>query len=131
MQFSLTLLASLVLLYVLTMSHRIAQINELIRHELGSVLLTEMDFPKGALVTITNVETSKDLRHTKIWFSVLPAYFTPKILERLTKRKGSLEYALYQRLSMKPLPKLSFRVDDSERQAAEIDALLDSIKETE
>ncbi len=113
------------------MSHRIAQINELIWHELSTVLLTEVDFPKGVLVTITNVETSKDLRHAKVWFSVLPAYFTQKILDRLTKRKGSLEYALYQRLSMKPLPKLSFRVDDSERQAAGIDALLDSIKETE
>lgn len=111
------------------MSHRISQVNEVIRQELNTVLLTEVDLPKNCLLTIIRVEASKDLRHARVWFSVMPTYYIPKVLEKLNKNKKHLEYMLHQRLEMKPLPKLSFKIDETERKAAEIEELLDSIKE--
>lgn len=113
------------------MSHRIKQVNELIRQELNNVLLTEVEYPKGCLTTILRVETSKDLRHAKVWISVLPSYYIPKVLDKLNKNKKHLEYLLHQRLSMKPLPKLNFKIDETEKKAAEIEELLDSLKEKE
>ena len=92
-------------------------------------MLTEVEFPSGALVTIIRADTSKDLRHSKIWISVMPTYYIPKVLDKLRKNKGHLEYGLHGRLSMKPLPKLSFAIDETEKKAQEIEELLDSIKE--
>ena len=111
------------------MSHRIQQVNEVIRQELNTIMLTEVEFPSGCLVTIVNADTSKDLRHSKIWLSVMPTYYIPKVLEKLKKNKGHLEYLLHGRLEMKPLPKLSFGIDETEKKAQEIEELLDSIKE--
>ena len=64
------------------MSHRINQVNELIKQELNDLLVSELEFTKGCLVTITAVETSKDLRHAKIWVSVLPGYLLKKALDK-------------------------------------------------
>ena len=50
-------------------TNRIAKINSLIEHELGPVLHEFLDWQKG-LVTITKVETSKDMKYAKIWISI-------------------------------------------------------------
>lgn len=111
------------------MSHRIEQINELIRHELATLMLAEVEFPKGCLVTILRVEVSKDLRHAKVFVSVMPSYLIPKALEKLRREVGHLQYLLNQRLSLKPLPRIRFLIDATEKKAADIEALLDRIKE--
>jgi len=112
------------------MSHRIAQINELIRQELSILFLTEVEFPKGCLVTIMRVETSKDLHYAKVWLSIMPVYYTKKILDILKANVGHLQFLLNKKLTMKPLPRLYFAVDETEKKAAEIEELLDRIKET-
>jgi ribosome-binding factor A len=112
------------------MSHRLEQVSELIRHELSGLLLTEMEFPKGCLVTIVRVETSKDLRHAKVWISVMPFYLSKKILDKLRKNIGQLQFLLNKRLSFKPLPRINFAIDQTEQKASQIDELLDRIKET-
>ena len=54
-------------------TNRIAKVNSLIQHELGPVLHEFLDWQKG-LVTITKVETSRDMKWAKIWISI----FHPK-----------------------------------------------------
>ncbi len=112
------------------MSHRIEQINELIRHEVGQLMLTELELPSGCLVTITRVITSKDLRHSKILISIMPEKFTGTVLEVIRKNIGQIQHQLNQRLSMKPLPRLNFGIDATEQEAAKIEELLDRIKKT-
>lgn len=111
------------------MSHRILQINELIRQELANLLLTEVEFPKNCLTTVIKVETSKDLRHAKVWLSIIPTIYTQKILTKLNKQAGRLQFLLNKKLTMKPLPRLFFKIDDTEAKASEIEDLLDRIKE--
>lgn len=111
------------------MSYRIHQINELIKQELNTLLVSELEFPQGCLVTITAVETSKDLRHAKIWVSVLPGYLLKKAIDKLNSQAGHLQFLLNKKLSLKPLPRIKFAVDKTEEHAADIDALLDRIKE--
>lgn len=110
------------------MSYRILQINELIRHELSQLLVNEIEFPKGCLVTIIRVETSRDLRHAKIWISILPEGYTQKVLERLKREIGRLQFALNKKLTMKPLPRIRFVVDETEKKASDIETLLNKIK---
>jgi ribosome-binding factor A len=113
------------------MSHRIDQINELIRVEFSRLVLSEIEFPLECLVTILRVETSPDLRHAKVWISVMPISYAGTVLEILRRHVGRLQLLLNKRLSMKPLPRLAFAIDDTEHRASSIDALLDRIKETE
>jgi ribosome-binding factor A len=50
-------------------TNRIAKVNSLIQHELGPVLHEFLDWQNG-LVTITKVETSKDMKWAKVWISI-------------------------------------------------------------
>ncbi|HLC89550.1 MAG TPA: ribosome-binding factor A [Patescibacteria group bacterium] len=113
------------------MPHRLPQMNELIRQELNSLILTEVEFPKNCLVTITKVETAKDLRYSKVWFSVMPFVYAKKVLTILRNQIGHLQFLLNKKLSMRPLPRLNFAIDDTEKKAADIDALLDRLKDSE
>ncbi|MFA6322537.1 MAG: 30S ribosome-binding factor RbfA [Candidatus Buchananbacteria bacterium] len=110
------------------MPHRLEQVSELIRHEVANLLLTEIEFPKGCLVTITETEVSKDLRHAKISISIMPGYLTGKVLTKLKAEIGNLQFLLNQRLSMRPLPRIRFVIDKTEQKAAAIEELLDQIK---
>lgn len=111
------------------MPQRLLKINELIKHEVGQLLLREVEFPKDCLVTITKVETSRDLRHAKIFISILPFDFNKKVLKKISNQISHLQFLLNKRLSLKPLPRLSFVVDRTEKEAAIIEELLDKIKE--
>lgn len=113
------------------MSRRILQVNELIRKELGEAMLENIDFPKGSLCTILDVETSPDLRSAKVWVSIFPEKFTAKIVEMLNKKAGFLQSIAYKKLSLKPLPKFRFVADKTEAQARDIESLLDKIKKEE
>ena len=112
------------------MSYRIFQVNELIKQELNKLLVTEIELPKNCLATINRIETSKDLRHAKVWLSVIPTAYTRKVLDKLSSRVGHLQFLLNKQLSMKPLPKLNFAIDDTEKKAQDIESILDRIKKT-
>src|SRR3989344_2519124 len=114
------------------MPHRLEQVNELIRQQLNQLLLTEVDFPPDCLVTIVKVETSPDLRHAKIFISVLPNDQEKKVLVILKHHVGLLQFELNKKLAFRPLPRIRFLIDETEKKAADIEALLDKIKkETE
>lgn len=112
-------------------SHRIPQVNELIREELNKIILKEIEFPKDCLVTIINVQTTKDLRYAKVWISILPEKYTGKVLEILTRNIGYLQFLLNKKLAFKPLPRLNFAVDETEKKAAEIEQLLNKVTKIE
>jgi len=111
------------------MSHRLAQVNELIRQELNRLFLTEAEFPKNCLVTIAKVQVSKDLRHAKVALSVLPFTAKEKVQKELHRTIGHLQFLLNKKLSFYPLPRLRFVFDQTEQEAADIEELLDRLKE--
>ena len=111
------------------MSYRILQVNELIKQELNNLFLTEIEFPKNSLATIIKVDTSKDLRHAKVWLSVLPVNYTKKVLDKIKGKAWHLQHLLNKKLTMNPLPRLSFDIDETEKKASDIEELLDRIKE--
>lgn len=108
-------------------SHRLQQINELIKQELGKLFLKEIDFPKGCLVTITKVITSADLSQTKIFISILPDDQQSKIIANLNKQAGSLKYLLGKILVLYKIPKLIFQPDLAQEKITLIDQLIDKI----
>ncbi len=110
------------------MSKRIQRVNSLIKREISQVLLREMEFPSGVLVTVTRVETSPGLKESDVWISVFPGEETIKIIDVLNKRIYFLQQKINQRLRMRPIPKISFLREDKTGEADRIEELLEKLK---
>lgn len=113
------------------MTHRMDQVNELIRRELGNVLKSEVDFPLGSLVTIDHVITSKDLKHAKIFLTILPVEKEQEVFQFLKKNIRDIQYELHQNIKLRVSPKIFFVIDEAQKKARHIESLLDSVSAEE
>jgi ribosome-binding factor A len=96
------------------MSQRTDRLDSQIRQELMDLLQREMKDPRLGFATITRVETARDLGHARVWVSVLG-----NDAER-ERTMGALKVAtpwlrrrLGERLSLRHVPELTVREDDS------------------
>ena len=94
-------------------TQRILKINKLIKRELGKIILTDVDFPKNSIITITKVKTSADLRYADIFISVLPDEMNIEIEKELKENIYFIQGKLNRKLFMKPLPRIRFMIDRS------------------
>lgn len=106
------------------MSQRIIKLNKLIRTYLGEILQRELSLKTGVFVTISKVDTSPDLRYTRVSLSVFPFKDSDYALKTINKEKFSIQGALNRRLALKPLPRLVFQIDPTEEKADEIEKIL-------
>lgn len=109
------------------MNNRIQRVNELLRKEISQLLLKEIDFG-NALVTITKVDTSPDLRQAKIKISVMPDEQTERVLRILERNIFHLQQLLNKKLTMRIVPKIIFEIDEVEIKAQQVERLLQKIK---
>ena len=111
------------------MSKRILRINSLLQQEISKILLKELETPEECLITVTKVEATSDLKEAKIWISIFPFKKRKKILTNLRKNKGKMQFLLNRKLSMHPLPKIDFKIDDDEEEANKIEEILNKLDE--
>ena len=123
------------------MNYRPERVSSLIKQELSAIIIKNVEFPAGSLVTITDVEVDKKLEHAKIGISVLcpsgtspagkPSDCANKVLYILGKVAGHLQYLLMKRVNIKPLPRIIFEIDHGIEKLAKIEKLLidDKIKD--
>jgi ribosome-binding factor A len=109
-------------------TQRILKINKLIKQELGKIILTDVDFPKDIILTITKVKTSADLRYADVFISVLPADKDIEIEKMLREDIYFIQGKLNRKLHLKPLPKIKFTIDKSGEYVERIDKLIASSK---
>lgn len=109
------------------MAERIPQVNQLIKKELGRLILKEVDLPEGVLVTLTRVETASNLIEAKVYISSMPDDQLPGILSILRKNVYFLQQKLNERLKMRPIPKIIFIEEKSTREAGRVEELLEKI----
>lgn len=109
-------------------SKRVLQLNALLQQKLGELFLTEINFATGALVSITRVETTGDIRHANVFLSVMPDTYENGVLALLEKRLPFIQHELMKRLTLARIPTLHFRMDKREQSAAHIEALLDKVR---
>ncbi len=110
------------------MSERIPKVNQLIKRELGQILLKEIDFPKNILVTLTRAETSVDLEEAKIYVSVIPENQVSRVLHILKTQVYNLQQKLNKRLRMRPTPRIRFCQEKETSEAGRIEELLEGLK---
>lgn len=110
------------------MSKRVLKVNELIKKELGQIILREFNFGKGILTTITRVETSPNLIQSKVFISVIPTNKKNIVLKELKKVIYFLQEKLNHRLIMRPVPKIIFVEEKETERAAKIEKILEELK---
>lgn len=110
------------------MSLRIQRVNELLKQEIGGLILKELDFNRDTMVTITEVSTSPDLQQAKVKVSIMPFLKAEKILKILNSQVFNLQKLLNQKLKMKIVPKIRFELDKSEERKTRIEQLFRKIK---
>jgi ribosome-binding factor A len=108
------------------MGHRLLRINESIKEVLSSVITAEgLKDPRVGFVTITGVETTRDLRHAKVYVSVLGKQpERDACMEALEHSKGYLQAKLNAAVHMKRTPQLEFEYDSTLDNALHIEALM-------
>ncbi|MBI4635155.1 MAG: 30S ribosome-binding factor RbfA [Candidatus Rokubacteria bacterium] len=104
---------------------RVDRVNQLIKEEISTLLQRELKDPRLGFVTVTEVDTSKDLREAKVYVSVLGTeeQWTAS-LTALARARGFIRNWLRQHLELRVTPTLEFRADRSMEHAARIQALL-------
>lgn len=108
------------------------KLNQLLLEELSEIIENEMRDPRLVAVTVTRVETSRDLRHIRIHFSVRGGpQEREEALAALKGASGFLRQSLAEDLSLQYVPEISFRIDDSPLHSMRIEKLLDQIKARE
>lgn len=112
-------------------SNRIGRINEEIQRELASLLRTVKDPRVHGLVTITRVDTTPDLRYSKIYVSVLDKSDVKEVVKGLKSAGGYLRRELGRTLSLRYTPELVFQADDSIDRGTHILKLLNDIERKE
>ena len=110
------------------MSRRMDRVNVLLRQEISRVLAVELRDPRlASLVSVTFVDTSTDLRHAKVFVSVLGGQSDKQdTLTALKSAAGFIHRSMRQRLTLRAVPTLDFYLDDSIERGAE---MLEMIKE--
>jgi len=104
---------------------RLDRVNQLIKEEVSMLLQRELKDPRLGFVTVTEVDTTKDLRQAKIFVSVLGGDEQWKAsIAALTSARGFIRNWLRQHLDLRVTPELVFRPDRSMEHAARIQALL-------
>ena len=109
------------------MSERMRRVNEAVRQVLSETV-GELKDPRIGFVTVTGVETSTDLRHARVFVSVLGSERKrEQTLAGLSAAHGVLQARLSRELRMKRTPQLSFEYDEAVERGVRMTQLIDRL----
>ena len=102
------------------------RVNEAIREILGDAITTELKDPRIGFVTVTEVDTSPDLRAARVYVSVLGSpEERESSLAGLRSSHGVLQGKIASGMRLKRTPTLTFEYDESVDRGDRISRLLD------
>jgi ribosome-binding factor A len=103
------------------------RVDEAIRQVIGETLRDLKD-PRVGFVTVTDVKTSTDLSHARVYVSV---YGSERVradtIAGLRHAHGFLQGRIGRELRLKRTPALDFAYDDTGERALRLDALIDEV----
>jgi len=110
------------------------RVDEAIRQVIGDAVAGDLKDPRVGFVTVTDVRTSPDLRHSRVYVSVLGQGGRPSdtaqrqaSLEGLRSAHGFLQGRVAAELRLKRTPALEFAYDDTTDRALRVEEILDEI----
>lgn len=103
------------------------QVNEELRTQIAMILSRDIELPLGSFITVGSVDTSKDLKHARIYVTVLPDNLRGSTMDFLKRKTGYIQKMLGGKLTMKFTPKLRFVLDDGQIKAQGIFDAMDRV----
>lgn len=105
--------------------HRMEHVNSSLQQAVATALLVETTDARLQRVTVTAVETSRDLKHARVFVTVLgDASEREASMEALEHARGFLQAAIAERVRLRYTPQLRFLFDESVERAHRIEDLL-------
>src|ERR1700737_2995111 len=105
---------------------RLRRVDEAVRQVLSDAVATDLKDPRVGFVTVTGVSTSPDLRHARVYVSVLGTEAEREAsLEGLRSAHGFLQRRVATELRLKHPPTLEFAHDDSVQRGMRLSELID------
>ena len=101
------------------------KVADLIQRELSELIRLEVRDPRVGMVTLLDVEVSRDMAHAKIWFDVLAEEHGLEAQEALNHAAGFLRHELGHLLKLRLTPALHFFYDDTQSRGNALSALID------
>jgi ribosome-binding factor A len=109
------------------MKHRLLRVNELLKRELGALLVREMTF-ENLLVTVNQVNVTPDLKSAHVYVSVLGSKGREEVIPKLEANRAALQAELSKHVVLKYTPHLVFHLDDSIERGARVLEILEEIE---
>jgi ribosome-binding factor A len=107
-------------------SERMRRVDEAVRQVLADALSHELKDPRIGFVTVTDVNTSPDLRHARVFVSVLgESQQRDETLDGLRSAHGYLQQRIARELKLKHTPTLEFSYDDTTDRAMRVGELIE------
>ena len=101
------------------------KINELIHRFIGDLLRRELDVE--ALVTVYGVNTSANGQDATVSITVYPFEKSEEILKEIQKNIYEIQQKLNRGLRIRPVPKITFKIDESEEKGSKILHTIDKL----
>jgi ribosome-binding factor A len=113
-----------------TQSRRPERVGEMIRSQIGALLIRGLRDPRIGLTTVTAVKMSPDLKHARVYVSVLGSEEDRKrSLQGLNSAAPHIRHEIGVHLRLKNTPELTFVYDSSIEYGARIEELLQQVKQ--
>lgn len=95
------------------MSYRNKKVQQLLKRQIGEVILKDVNLNERVLITVTHVKVSSDFQHAKVYLSIYPEIVSKKTIDYLTKNIYNIQQIINKRLFMRPVPKIRFVADET------------------
>lgn len=106
-------------------THRMESVGREVQLEVANIVRDEIDDPLIGFVTITDVEMSPDLRHARVYFSVLGDDDAKQDAGRGLRRAAKfIRGKIGERMDLRNVPKIRFDLDETAENAQRIEAIL-------
>jgi ribosome-binding factor A len=106
-------------------SERMRRVDEAMRQVLSDAMTQDVKDPRVGFITVTDVKTSPDLRHARVYVSVLGDDAEREdSMEGLRSAHGFLQARVGRELHLKHTPTLQFLYDDTAERAARVEHLI-------
>jgi len=106
---------------------RSKRVQALLQRQLADIIRSQVKDPRVEVVTIADVEVSKDLSHARIFVSDLDAESAQRSVEALNNAAGFIRRVLKERISIRTIPELRFIYDESIERGSRLYSLIEEI----
>lgn len=113
---------------------RTQRVSHFLHEELARLLQGSVRDPRAELVNLTGVEVSRDLSHARVFFTVMgesDAEVRADVTTMLSKAAGFLRSELAKSSTMRTVPRLSFRFDESVGRGRDMESLLKEVQQAD